>query len=150
LEQRLLHIGNRGFVRRAIVDESQPPKMRHVLAPIRPLSRSSSFIEKGPRSEKDAAVLCIMFLAPPLARQRCAFEHWDYWSVVAAQNPEVAKILVNVIWLLWERDVLLTFGLQDHEVFTCLTFSLTVTERAFFQFRLAKRGPGGEAGLVVV
>jgi hypothetical protein len=39
------HIGNKGFVRRAIVDESQPPKMRHVLAPIRPLSRSSSFIE---------------------------------------------------------------------------------------------------------
>ena len=111
--------------------------MRHVNAPLWPLARSDSPFQKGPRYEEDAAVLRILLLAPPLSRQCYTFEHWDPWAIAAALDPEVADIFVNAIWLIWERVILHTYWLQYHEVFTCLTFCLTVAERALTQLRLA-------------
>ena len=111
--------------------------MRHVDAPVWPLARSDSPFQEGPRSEEDAAVLRILLLDLPLSRQCYTFEHWDLRSIAAAQDPEVAEIFVNVIRLIWERDMLHTFWLQHHEVFTCLAFFLIVAERALTQLRLA-------------
>ena len=111
--------------------------MRHADVPLWPLARSDIPFQEGPRSEEDAAVLRTLLLAPPLSRQRYTFEHCDNWSIASAQDPEVTEILVNVIWLRWERDMLLTFWLRDHEVFTGLTFRLTVAKGTLTQFSLS-------------